>query len=84
MEVKLIKNEKNDIEFMVDNSTLVEVLRGYLYKEGADFAAWRREHPSKPFLMKIQSSDKSAKKVLTEAIASIKKDCDKIVASVKK
>lgn len=84
MEIELIKNEKNDMEFTVNNSTIVEVLRSYLYKSGADFAAWKREHPSKPFLMKIQTKEGNAKKCLSEAIASIKKDCDKIAAGIKK
>jgi len=84
MEIEVIKNEKNDIEFTAGSSTVLELLRSYLYKEGVEFAAWKREHPSKPFLMKIQSSNKPAKKIISDAIESVKKDCDKILGAVKK
>jgi DNA-directed RNA polymerase subunit L len=84
MQIEILKAEKNEIELTIDNLTLAEVLRGYLYEAGADFAAWRREHPSKPILFKIKSSEKSVKKVVAEAVAAIKKDCDSITNLLKK
>ncbi len=84
MNIQIIKSEKNDVEVMIDNITLAEVLRVYLYKAGVEFAAWRREHPSQPALFKIKTDEKTVKKVLEQAIEEIKEDCAKLLASVKK
>jgi len=84
MNLEVVKSEKNEIEMRIDNVTIAEILRVYLYEHGADFAAWRREHPSKPLVFKIQSSDKTVKKAIADAVSAIKKDCDKIVAGLKK
>ena len=84
MNVEIIKQEKNDIELKIDNQTIAEILRVYLNKEEIDFAAWRKEHPSKPLIMKVQSSNKTVKKVFSDAVATIKKDLDKISADLKK
>ena len=84
MNIEVLKNEKNDVEIKIDNITLAEVLRTYLYNEGIDFAAWRRGHPSQPAIMKIQSSNKTVKKAIADAVAALKKDCDKLVSAVKK
>jgi len=84
MEVEIAKEDKNEIELKINNLTVAEVLRAYLYENGADFAAWRREHPSKPLVMKIESSGKSVKKAVSDAVDSIKKDCGKIANAVKK
>ena len=84
MNIKIIKQEKNDIEFKIDNQTIAEILRVYLNKEEIDFAAWRKEHPSKPLIMKVQSSNKTVKKAFSDAVAAIKKDLDKISADLKK
>ena len=84
MNIEITKDEKHEIELKIDNVTIAEVLRVYLYEAGADFAAWKREHPSKPLVMNIQSSDKTAKKATNDAIIAIKKDCDKLIAVLKK
>lgn len=84
MEVNVLKQEKNSLELSIDNLTIAEILRVYLNRNGIDFAAWRREHPSKPLLFKIESSGKPVKKAVVEAVEVIKKDLDKISALVKK
>lgn len=84
MNIQIVKSEKDAVELKIDNLTVAEVLRVYLYEAGVDFAVWRREHPSKPLIMKIESKDKLVKKVVSEAVAAIKKDCDKITALIKK
>lgn len=84
MNIEILKNEKHDSEIKIDNLTVAEILRVYLYEAGVDFAAWRREHPSKPLLMKIQSTDKGVKKAVADAVNLIKKDCDKLLSGVKK
>jgi len=84
MNIEIIKNEKNDLELKIDNPTIVEILRVYLNNQGIEFAAWRKEHPTKPIIFKIQSSDKTVKKAITEAVSAIEKDLDKISAVIKK
>lgn len=84
MNIEIIKQEKNSVELTIDNLTVAEVLRAYLNKEGIEFAAWRREHPSKPLLFKIESSGKTVNKAVSEAVGSIKKDCDSVLKALKK
>jgi len=84
MEVEIIKQDKNEIELKIDNLTVAEVLREYLNKQGVDFAAWRREHPSKPLIMRVQSSGKTVKKEISDAISAINKDLDNLLKCVKK
>jgi len=84
MEMEVLKSDKNEIEVKLDDLTIAEILRVYLNEQGAEFAAWRREHPSKPAIMKIVSSGKTAKKAVSEAVAAIKKDCDAVLKAIKK
>jgi len=83
MNVEIVNQEKDIIEVKVDNVTIAEILREYLNKNGIKFAAWRMDHPSKPVLFKIESSGKTVKKAISDAISSIKKDADKISKLVK-
>jgi len=84
MEVEVLKSDKNEIEVKLNDLTIAEILRVYLNAQGAEFAAWRREHPSKPAIMRIVSSGKTAKKAISEAVEAIKKDCDAVLKVVKK
>ena len=84
MNIDVIKNEKQIVELHIDNATIAEVLRVYLYKAGVNFAAWRKEHPSKPLLFRIESKDASVKKLVSGAISEINGDCAKIISSLKK
>ncbi|MEK6928616.1 MAG: RpoL/Rpb11 RNA polymerase subunit family protein [Nanoarchaeota archaeon] len=84
MKIEILNSDKHEIDLKIDNLTIAEILRVYLYENGADFAAWRREHPSKPLLFKIKSSDNTVKKAISNAVTAIKKDCNKIVKAVKK
>lgn len=84
MEIETLKSEKNELEVKISNVTVAEVLRVYLQNEGIGFAAWRREHPTKPAVLRIESSGKTVKKAVSEAVESIKKDLDKLASAVKK
>ena len=84
MEVNILKQGKNEIELTVDNITIAEILRVYLNRQGIKFAAWKREHPYKPVIFRIESSGKTVKKAVQEAVSAIKKDADKIASAVKK
>ena len=82
MQIDIIKSEKDEVDLTLNNLTIAEVLRSYLYEHGADFAAWKREHPSKPIVMKIKGAN--VKKAVSEAVDAIKKDCAKIASLTKK
>lgn len=85
MEVKILKQDKDDLTVQFDNLTIAEILRVYLNQDDSvKFAAWRREHPSKPPILNIKTSGKSAKKALQDAIAKIEKDASKIQEEFKK
>ena len=85
MEVRIIKDEKNEMEISIDSLTVAEALRIYLQKEDSvSFAAWRQEHPSKPVLLRVETKGKSPRKAIEDAIEHIQKDADKLVEQVKK
>jgi DNA-directed RNA polymerase subunit L len=77
MEIKILESSKNEIQVEVGNLTLSEILRVYLNKDSSvTFAAWKREHPTKKPILKVQTKDKTAKKAINDAINSIIKDLD--------
>ena len=85
MEIKIIKDEKNELEISIDSLTIAEILRDYLNKDSSvNFAAWKREHPNKPLILRVETKGKSAKKAVEDAIEDIQKDAEKLVSEVKK
>lgn len=85
MEIKILHDEKNELEFQIDNQTIVEILRVYLNEDDSvKLASWRKEHYSKPFLFKIETEGKTAKKALSDAISRLQKDLDKYGDEFKK
>jgi DNA-directed RNA polymerase subunit L len=82
MEMKILKNDKKEMDVQIDSLTIVEILRIYLNKEGAEVAAWKREHPSKPAILHIESDN--PEKLLKKAITSLQKDLDKYSEEIKK
>jgi DNA-directed RNA polymerase subunit L len=85
MEVKIIKNEKDDILLEMDNQTVAELLRVHLNEDdNVQMAAWKREHPDKPVIFQIKTKGKSAKKALEDAAAEIEKETEKILDEFKK
>lgn len=85
MEVNIVKDDKSELIFELDNSTVAELLRVEVNKDDdVELAAWKREHPEKPVIFEIKTSGKSAKKVLQDAIASLEKQLDKTAKEFKK
>lgn len=84
MQIEITSSEKDDVEFKIDNITLAELFRVYLNEQGIKFAAWRREHPSKPIIMKIQTSSGTVKKAVADAASAIQKDLDALSTALKK
>ena len=83
MEVEIVESGKGIVELKLDNLTIAEIMRVYLNEGGVEFAAWKREHPTKPLIFRIESS-KSVKKEVADAVSTIKKDLDEISKGLKK
>ena len=50
MEIKILKDEKNNLEVEIDNQTIAELVRVYLNQDSSvKLGAWKREHYSKKF-----------------------------------
>lgn len=85
MNIKILKDEKQELKVQVDNLTIVEILRIYLNEDPAvKFAAWKREHPSKPPILLIKTQGKTARKALQDAINKVEKDTEKVLKEFKK
>ena len=85
MELKILKNEKSEIELELENLTLAEILRVYLNKDSdVIFAAWKREHPTKKPILSVKTKGKTAKKAIDDAVSDIVKDLDKVESEFKK
>tara|TARA_Y100000310_G_scaffold303044_1_gene340996 strand:- start:613 stop:873 length:261 start_codon:yes stop_codon:yes gene_type:complete len=85
MEYEILKDEKNEMEIAIANLTIAEVLRVYLNDDSSvEFAAWKRDHPSKPAVLRLETKGKTPKKALEDAVAKISKESDVLVNAVKK
>lgn len=84
MEIKFLKEEKNEIEFEIPNLTMAEILRVYLNQDSeVDFVAWKREHYTKNPILKVITRSKDAKTIVKQATESITKDLDSINSDFK-
>ncbi|MFA7707788.1 MAG: RpoL/Rpb11 RNA polymerase subunit family protein [Candidatus Pacearchaeota archaeon] len=85
MEITILKDEKNELEFKIDNQTIAELVRVYLNQDDSvTLGVWRKEHYSKPLIFKVKTEGKTAKKALQDAIAKVQKDLDKYASEFKK
>ena len=78
MDIKILKDSKNELEVQLDNQTIAELVRIYLNEDDSvKLGVWKREHYSKPIIMKVETNGKTAKKALQDAIAKAQKDLKK-------
>jgi DNA-directed RNA polymerase subunit L len=82
MEVKVIKDEKNELDIELDNLTVAELLRVYLNKNDAKVAAWKRDHPTKNPVLHIESDN--PKKNLKNAVSQIEKEIESVLKEFRK
>ncbi|MDP2947854.1 MAG: hypothetical protein Q8N88_07090 [Nanoarchaeota archaeon] len=82
MEVKILKDEKGELDIELNSLTVAEVLRVYLNKKKVSVATWKREHPSKNPVLHIEADN--AKKVLKDAISQIEKELNSAINGFKK
>ena len=85
MEVSILKEDKNELEVQIDNPTIAELVRNYLNQDsGVKLGVWKKEHYSKPLILKVVSEGKSPKKALQDAISKAQKDLVKYKDEFKK
>ncbi len=85
MEMKILKDSKEELEVEIGSLTMVEILRVYLNKDSSvTFAAWKREHPTKKPILAVRTKGKTPKKAINDAIALITKDLENIETDFKK
>lgn len=85
MEIKILKQEKEEIEAEVSSLTIVEILRVYLNKDSSVLiAVWKREHPTKNPVLLVKTKGKTAKKAIDDAVKAIEKDLEKFETDFKK
>ncbi len=85
MEIKILKDEKNELEVQIDNQTIAELVRVYLNEDDSvKLGVWKKEHYSKPLILKVVTEGKTAKKALSDAIAKARKDLEKYSDEFKK
>ena len=85
MEVKIIKDEKDNLIVEIDNQTIAEIVRVYLNKDpSVELAAWKRDHPETPVVLEIKTKGKAAKKALDDAVSAIEKEANKYLDEFKK
>ena len=85
MEIKILKESKEEIEFQIESLTLAELLRVYLNLDSSvALAAWKREHITEKPIMLVRTKGKSAKKAIADAVSAITKDLEKVEEDFKK
>ncbi len=85
MEVNILKDDKNELEVQFDNQTVAELIRVYLNEDSnVKLGVWKKEHYSKPIILKVVTDGKTAKKALQDAISKAQKDLDKYAEDFKK
>ena len=84
MHIEIVSHSNDLCEVRIDNITVAEALRVYLNEQGIKFAAWRRDHLTQPAIFRIESSGKTVKKAISEAVSAISKDVDSLVKVVSK
>ena len=85
MEINILKSSKDEIEVQIETLTIAEILRVYLNKDsGVEFAAWKREHPTKAPILAVRTKGKTAKKALDDAVSAVTKDLNKIMKDFEK
>jgi len=77
MEISVLNSSKDEMEVELENITLAEILRVYLNKDSSvNFAAWKREHPTKNPILSVKTKGKTPKKAIDDAVKLIVKDLD--------
>jgi hypothetical protein len=82
MHISVVQKSKHEATISLDSVTVAEVLRVALYEQGVDFAAWKKEHYSKPVLMIVRHAD-GVQKIINAAVGQITKQTELLVKELK-
>lgn len=83
--INVIENSKEQIKIEIDNITIAEALRTFLWQdESVTLAAWRREHPTKNPVLIVRTKGKSPKKAVLDCVERIQKMNDAVAGDFKK
>jgi len=82
MEVKILKDDKKELDIEINNLTIAELLRAYLNQEDVRLVAWKRDHPTKNPVLHIEADN--PKKLVMKAISTIQKELEKAEDDFKK
>jgi len=85
MEIKILRENKNELEVYLDSLSIAEILRVYLNKnDDVSLAAWKKEHPTKKPVLFVKTKKDDVKKVVEKAVLEITKDLEKVEEDFKK
>lgn len=85
MDINILKESKEEMEFEVPSLTIAEILRVYLNKDSSvTFAAWKRNHPTAKPIILVKTKGKTVKKAIADAVSTIEKELDKLEDNFKK
>ncbi len=85
MKIKVITKKPDEIEVEIDDLTIAELLRNYLWEDKrVQKAAWKKEHPTKNPILMVKTKSKSAKKVLLDCISKVEKLNENFLKEFKK
>ena len=82
MEIKILKDEKNELDIEISSLTIAEVLRVYLNKQDVKLAAWKKAHETSNPVLHIEADN--PRKLLKAAIKALEKEIDSTVDEFKK
>ncbi len=88
MEIKVLKNEKNELEFVIKGNrhTYPALLQDRLLADkSVSFAAYKLLHPmDNEAQVIVKTSGKTAKQALSDAVKQIEEDCEEFEKHLKK
>jgi len=85
MITKVVKDEKNHLEIELDNLTVAEIIRNFLWEDSSViFSAWKRAHPKDKPVLIVKTEGKAAKKAVQDCIERINKLSEKVLSEFKK
>ena len=75
MEITIDLPSKSEATITLSSVTVAEILRVYLYEQGVEFAAWKKDHYSKPVTMTVRHAA-GVEKLVKQAVVAVQKDAE--------
>ena len=72
--IKVLEKKKNLLKIELDNLTITELLRKFLWEDkSVELAAWNKKHPVDNPVLIVKTKGKTPKKALLDCIARVEK-----------